>query len=406
MPRKNLTSRFVEGVTVETRTDYWDDVVRGLVLRVSPTGVKAWTVVYSREADGEKRRVTLGKFPALSLEKARRKALDAVAAVSDGHDPAGDKRARREAMTVADLASLYVERYAKRNKKSWAEDERVLRVDVLPTISSMKAAAVKRRDVLDIIDAKAEAGKLTQSTHVLAVVRKMFGWAVDEDYLEVSPAVGIKPRAKPVKRDRVLSEDEVRKIWSVLPGAALRAVTADAFRLLFLTGQRSGEVCGMVRGEIDLDRATWTIPGERTKNGLTHLVPLSAAVMAIVERRIERAGEGRDAPLFSHVGKPIESNAVAHAARLKLQICDEAWTPHDIRRTVATMMGDLGIMPHIVESVLNHISGFRAGVAGVYNRNQYEPEKRRALDMWAARLDEIVTKKPAKVVALRKGEVA
>lgn len=400
MPRKNLTTRFIEAVKVETRTDFWDDVVRGLVLRVSPTGVKAWTVVYSREADGEKRRVTLGKFPALTLEKARRKALDAVAAVSDGMDPAGDKRARREAMTVADLAALYVERYAKRNKKSWAEDERVLRVDVLPTIGRVKAVAVKRRDLLDIIDAKAEAGKLTQSTHILAVVRKMFGWAVDEDYLEVSPAVGIRPRAKPVKRDRVLSAAEVRAIWNALPDAALRPVTVDVFRLLFLTGQRSGEVCGMRRGEVNLDRATWTIPGERTKNGLTHIVHLSPAAIDIVERAMRCADDERDAPLFTRTGEPIESNAIAKAAKLKLQILDERWTPHDIRRTAATMMADIGVLPHVVEAVLNHISGFRAGVAGVYNRARYEPERRRALDMWAEHLDSVVNGRTGIVVPL------
>ncbi|MBO0663601.1 site-specific integrase [Jiella sp. MQZ9-1] len=406
MPRKNLTTRFVETVKIETRTDFWDDVVRGLVLRVSPTGVKAWTVVYSRESDGEKRRVTLGKFPALSLEKARRKALDAVAAVSDGMDPAGDKRARREAMTVAELADLYVERYAKRNKKSWAEDERILRVDVLPMIGRIKAVAVKRRDLLDIIDAKAEAGKLTQSTHILAVVRKMFGWAVDEEYLEVSPAAGIRPRAKPVQRDRVLSADEVRRIWKALPDAALRPVTVEVFKLLFLTGQRSGEVCGMRRGEVDLDKALWTIPSERTKNGLTHVVPLSPAALAVVERAMRRAGDEASAPLFTRTGEPLESNAIAKAAKLKLQILEERWTPHDIRRTVATMMGDIGILPHIVEAVLNHISGFRAGVAGIYNRAKYEPEKRRALAMWAEYLDSVVERRPGKIAPFAAGNAA
>ncbi|ORE97475.1 site-specific integrase [Aurantimonas sp. 22II-16-19i] len=400
MPSKNLTSRFVESVKVEDRTDFWDEAVRGLVLRVSPTGRKVWNFVYRRESDGERCRLSIGKFPALTLEKARRKALDAVTAVSDGADPSGDRRARREAMTVEELAGLYIERYAKRNKRSWAEDERVLRVDVLPAIGRTKAVAVKRRDVLDIIDAKAEAGKLTQSTHILAVVRKMFGWAVDEDYLEVSPAVGIRPRAKAVKRDRVLSAAEVRAIWTALPDAPLRPITIDVFQLLFLTGQRSGEVCGMRRGEIDLDAALWTIPGERTKNGLTHVVPLSPAALVIVERALRRADEEAGAPLFSRTGEPIESNAIAKAAKLKLQILDERWTPHDIRRTVATMMGDIGILPHVVEAVLNHISGFRAGVAGVYNRTRYEPEKRRALDMWADHLDAIVTGRKAVVVPM------
>lgn len=332
MPRKNLTVRFVETVKVETRTDYWDDVVRGLVLRVSPSGVKSWTVVYSRDSDSTKRRVTVGKFPAVTLEKARAKALAAVTAVSDGKDPAGDKRARRDAMTVADLGALYVEKYAKRNKRTWPEDERLLKRNVYPEIGRMRAVAVKRRDVLDIIETKAEAGYLAQSTQILAVIRKMFNWAVDGDYLENSPATGIKPRGKAVKRDRVLSDEEVREIWNALPAAALRAGTDDIFRLLFLTGQRSGEVCGMRRGEVDIDAATWTIPGARTKNGLTHVVPLSSAALEIVERAQKAAGEEREAPLFTRIGEPVESNAIAQAARLRLQMTAEPWTPHDIRR--------------------------------------------------------------------------
>lgn len=402
MARKNLTARFVEAVKVETRTDYWDDMVRGLVLRVSPSGVKSWTVVYSRESDGSKQRVTIGKFPAITLEKARAKALAALSAVAEGKDPAGDKRTRREAMTVRELGALYVDKHAKRNKKTWTEDLRLLKVEVYPEIGDMKALTVKRRDLLDIIEAKADAGYVAQSTQILAVIRKMFNWAVENDYLETSPATGIKPRGKAVRRDRVLSDAEVRTIWNALHGAALRPGTADIFRLLFLTGQRSGEVAGMRRGEIDEERSTWTITGSRAKNGLTHVVPLSAAALVIVRERLDAAGEEPDAPLFTRIGQPIESNAVAQAARLKLQVTGEQWTPHDIRRTVATGMAGQGIAPHVIEAVLNHISGFRAGVAGIYNRNQYEPEKRRALDMWAARLDAVVNGRPAVVTPLRR----
>ena len=375
--------------------------MRGLVLRVSPSGVKSWTVVYSRESDGSKRRVTLGKFPAITLEKARGKALAAVTAISEGNDPAADRRARREAMTVEDLGGLYVEKYAKRNKRTWAEDERLLRREVYPVIGDMKAMTVKRRDVLDIIEAKADAGHMAQSTQILAVIRKMFNWAVDGDYLKSSPATGIKPRGKPTKRDRVLSDEEARAIWNALPVASLAPQTADIFRLLFLLGQRSGEICGMTRGEVDIGKETWTIPSRRTKNGLSHIVPLSDAALVIVSRAIEAAGEGGDVPLFSRTGEPMQSNAISHAARLNLQIAREPWTPHDIRRTVATGMAGLGIAPHIVEAVLNHISGFRAGVAGVYNRNQYEPEKRRALDMWGEHLEAITAGHAAKVVPLR-----
>lgn len=390
MPKKNLTVRFVETVKVDVRTDFWDETVRGLVLRVSPTGAKSWTVVYSREADGEKRRLTLGQFPAIPLEKARRKALDAVMAIADGDDPSADKRAKKAAMTFADLAGLYVDRYAKRQKKSWEQDERLLRVDVLPTIGAKKMAAVTKRDVLDVIENKAEAGHLTSANRLLAVVRKLCNWAVAEDYLAVSPAMGVKPRSKPVSRDRVLVPGEIAKVWNALPGAAVRDITRDCFRLLLLTGQRSGEVSGMRRGEIDIDARTWTIPADRVKNGRAHVVPLSTMALTIIERRLEVIDEERDAPLFAHIGEPMPSNALAHACRLKLQVLEDQWTTHDLRRTVATQMAEIGILPHVIESVLNHISGFKSGVAGVYNRNAYEPEKRAALDAWAQRLEEIV----------------
>lgn len=402
MARKNLTARFVDAVSVEARTDFWDDGVRGLVLRVSPTGVKSWTAVYSRESDGAKRRVTIGKYPAITLEKARSKALAVMSAVSEGNDPAGAKRARREAMTVKELGELFIDKYAKRSKRTWAEDERILKVDVYPAMGAMKAMSVKRRDVLDVIDAKADAGRLAQSTQVLAVVRKLFGWAVENDYLDSSPVAGVKPRAKAVKRDRVLADEEVATILKALPGAAISVDTRDVLRLLFLTGQRSGEVCGMRRSEIDLAKATWTIPAGRTKNALTHVVPLSDEALAIVEPTIAALkDEEGDPPLFSKIGEPIESNAIAQAVRKKMQITGERWTPHDIRRTVATGMAGLGVQPHIIEAVLNHISGFRAGVAGIYNRNTYKPEKRRALDLWALHLAGLHSGEQ-KVVAFRK----
>lgn len=400
MPRKNLTARYCETISVDRRTDIWDDMVRGLVLRVSPNGTKTWTVVYTRESDGVKQRVKLGRFPSMTLEKARTAALKMVTAVSEGEDPSEEKRARKAAMTVEALGEMYVEKYAKRRKKTWVEDQRLLKVEIYPEIGRMKAVAVKRRDLLDIIEAKAEAGYVAQSTQILAVIRKMFNWAVDSDYLETSPAQGIKPRGKAVRRDRVLSDEEIKAVWNALPGANLAEQTRDIIRLLFLTGQRSGEVCGIRRSEIDADRAIWTIPAARAKNGLAHVVPLSPAALAIVEQWLSKVDE-EEAPLFSRVDEPIESNAIAHAARLKLQILNERWTPHDIRRTVATGMAGQGIAPHIVEAVLNHISGFRAGVAGVYNRNTYEPEKRQALIIWSEHLDAIVSGRAPAVVPFR-----
>ncbi len=388
MPRRNLTDAFVRSSKVETRTDYWDDKVRGLVLRVNPPGakgegVKTWNVIYTRSSDRTKQRVTLGRYPALDLEKARAKALKAMSAVAEGDDPANTKRQDRAAMTVKDLGKLYLDKYAKREKRSWAEDERLLTRDVYPLIGKMKAMAVKRRDIIDVIEAKSDAGKGATSRNVLAVVRKMFNWAVDNDYLETSPAAGVKPRAKPVARDRVLSDGEITGLWQRLSQAPLSQPMADIVWLLLLTGQRSGEVAGMRRSEVDIDAATWTIPKERTKNAKEHSVPLSPPALAIVKMAYDKTdADEPDAPLFTRTGEPIESNAVAQAVRLKLQGEGPRFTPHDLRRTAATGMADLGVAPHIVEAALNHVSGFRAGVAGVYNRARYDPEKRDAVERW------------------------
>lgn len=403
MPRKNLTARFCETVKVDERTDYQDEMVRGLALRVSPNGVKSWSVRYIRESDGSKQRITLGRFPAIPLEMARKQALKLVMAVAEGNDPSGDRKAKREAMTVADLGALFIDKYAKRTKKTWAEDERILKVDVYPEIGRMKAMAVKRRDLLDIIEAKSESGRIAQSRNVLATLRKMFNWAVDSDYLTASPAAGIKPRGKASKRDRVLSNEEIAEIWNALPNAALSNETRQIIRLLFLTGQRSGEVCGITYGELDFKTAMWIIPKERTKNGLAHTVPLNSLALDILNENILPDSEQTNDLLFSRIGVPIESNAISKAVRLHLQITEDRWTPHDIRRTVATGMAELGIQPHVVEAVLNHISGFRAGVAGVYNRAAYDKEKRLALDMWAEHLAVIVNERTALIVPLKVG---
>lgn len=158
----------------------------------------------------------------------------------------------------------------------------------------------------------------------------------------------------------------------------------------------------MTRGEIDLDGAVWTIPGGRTKNELTHNVPLSEAALAIIADQIGSDMDD-DAPLFSRIGVPIESNAISQAVRKRLQVTGKQWQPHDIRRTVATGMAEIGIQPHIVEASLNHISGFRAGVAGIYNRALYDKDKRNALDRWAVHLGDVVAGKTAKVVPLKAG---
>ena len=165
--------------------------------------------------------------------------------------------------SVRELGALYVDKHAKRFKRTWRQDELMLVADVYPFIGEHKANKVVRRDLLDLIDRKLDAGKLSAARNLKALLSKLFNWAVEQDHLETSPADGVKAPGEPARRDRALSRAEVRKLWNALPEAALSEPMRDVFRLLLLTGQRAGEVAGMRRSEIDLDRALWMIPGTK-----------------------------------------------------------------------------------------------------------------------------------------------
>jgi integrase len=185
-------------------------------------------------------------------------------------------------------------------------------------------------------------------------------------------------------RDRVLTDLEIAAIW--------RACGDDDYgrivRLLILTGQRRDEVGGMARSEIDLLARKWTIPGERTKNGRTHEVPLSNEAIAILEAGIAAAGE-RELLFGERPTTPFSGWSKAKA-RLDRRVEAAPWTLHDLRRTTATRMAELGVLPHIIEAALNHVSGHRAGVAGIYNRASYTAEIARALDAWAGLVARII----------------
>jgi integrase len=214
---------------------------------------------------------------------------------------------------------------------------------------------------------------------------KMFRWLVAKRRLRASPVVGVEPLRASRARDCVLTEAEVRAFWRA--ASAERREFAVAHKLLLLTGQRLSEVAGMRRSELSEDLPAWTIPGERTKNGLTHAVPLPAPARDLVASCLD---EGRDLVFTTNGRGPVELGATKIKRRLDARMGVTSWRLHDLRRTAATMMAEMGVAPHIVEAILNHASGHKGGVAGIYNRAAYEPEKRRALDAWARYVELII----------------
>lgn len=265
---------------------------------------------------------------------------------------------------------------------------------------------IGKRDVIDLLDHIADSGRITTANRTRAYLSKFFNWCVDRDILTVSPATGVKPVAKEVSRDRVLSDDEIRWFWQACE--KLGQPWGVLGQALLLTGQRLGEVARMTESEIG--NGTWSMTADRTKNGRAHDVPLSDAMRAVlagVERIHSPAGY-----LFTTTGRTPVSGYFKgrnYIAEQMLEIaadeCGEAveiphWTFHDLRRTAATGMARMGIPVRVTEAVLNHVSGTGGGIVAVYQRHDYADEKRKALEAWARLVMQIVEGKADNVVRI------
>lgn len=382
------------------RYEVWEDGKTGLGVRISPKGRKSWTYMYRFE--GAPRRMSLGTYPTLSLANARVKHAKAKADLEKGIDPGAKqlerKRAERAAETVAELVEEYLEKWARPRKRSAAEDERNLRKEVLPLWGGRKAKDIKRRDVIALLDEIVSRGSPIQANRTLAVIRKMFNFAVSRDILDATPVAMVKAPAKENQRDRVLSADEIRTLWRGLETAPMSEGVKLVIKLQLVTAQRKGEIVGAALDEFDFEDNVWTIPAERSKNGQAHRVPLSPMALELI-RRAQRLADTND--LFpSHwlfpsptVDGPVGRVAVNHALYKTLPAIGlENMTPHDLRRTAASNMTAVGINRLVVSKILNHVE---TGVTAVYDRHSYDAEKRHALEAWAARLEDIVNGKPA-----------
>jgi integrase len=381
------------------QTDYKDsgrDRVPGLVLRVSPTGSKAWALTARRPGNKNPSRFTLGDHRHLTLTEARAKAHDFKAALRDGGDPVADKRKRRaeaaaeataEPDTVRSVSNRFLDHCRAKNR-TIGEQERIMRHDVLPVWGDRPLAEIQRRDVIKLLDRKADKSPV-MANRLLAFVRRFFSWAVEVDLLNDSPASGVKAPMKEKSRDRVLSDGELKAVW--LAAGDMGYPFGPITQLLILAAQRRDEVVAMRRSEINAKEKEWVIPGNRTKNGNENRVPLCDAALAIIEA--QPTIDGSDF-VFPSSRSPTK-NPASGLSRAKRRLDDSSgvigWRFHDLRRTAASGMARAGIAPHVVEKILNHVGGTLGGVAGVYNRFGYDAEKRHALETWAAHVEGLVS---------------
>ena len=426
MPTIRLTHRTIAGLTAgDWLTDYWDELLPGFGVRVSKDNSRRSFVVRYSEPDGTKRRVTLGSFPELGLADARDKAREILATVQKAKPaeavqrsqsqaprpecepqvvtarapepgpstPAPRKRAPKEelradgVLTFGELATIYIERHAKVKKRTWRDDERNLKVDLLPAWKDRPAESIRRRDVAELLDRIVERGAPILANRVKALTSKIFNVGIGRGLVENNPATGVAMPAKERQRDRVLSEDEIRAIWRTLDAEDL--VMAASFKLRLLTAQRGDEVLRMKWA--DIADGWWTIPAEVAKNGLTHRVPLSPQAIALLDQL--QPLTGRSPWVFASPRKesaPI--TAIQKAAERIARGAGADFVPHDLRRTAASFMTSMGISRLVVSKILNHVE---SGITAVYDRHSYDAEKRQALETWGRRVEEILQTRAA-----------
>jgi integrase len=411
-----LTDLQIEKLALpSSRREVPDGKIGGLYLVVQPSGAKSWALRY--RVAGAPKKLTIGPYPAVTLATARKRAQKAIAEVVDGNDPSAQKKAVREAERAANstadrvenVVAAFVEKHAKvKNKPSYAKEvERLFRVEVVPKLGKKRLGEVTDKDLDKLLEGIAERAPIT-ANRTLAAFRKMCNWAASKKggrIITTSPCAGIEAPSEEHSRDRVLDDDEIRLAWRAFESVGWPFGAIG--RLLLLTGARREEVAGMRWQELDLAARSWAIPKERTKNKRAHEIPLPDAAVEIVAA-LPRV-EGMGGFVFTTTGITgvsgfSRSRTAINAAVLELLREDaesrgldaadvkapERWTLHDLRRTVATNLQKLGVKLEVTEAVLNHVSGSRAGIVGVYQRHEYANEKRAALDAWARRLDAIV----------------
>lgn len=361
----------------------WDSELRGFGLWASPKGSGSWLAQkWVGGASGRPVRLAFDQYPHISLEDARRKAATLISEIGNGTDIVSRKELARKAKAEAIQAPTLgeaIQKYIERNRKPgryWSELEATFNREVIPVLGTdTRVSTITKAELQALLDDK-QTNHPGAARTLYAALSPFLKWCISRDIIGSSPLSDIQAPKLPTARDRTLTEAELKAFWLA---ASDVGVFGPFYRLLLLTGQRREEVSGIQYSEIDMTGGTWLIPKERTKNGKSHLVHLAPQAMAIINSR----------PPF--IGPGIVGYSKGKARLDKVLPGMPPWRIHDLRRTAASGMAQLGFQPHIIERVLNHISGAQGGLVGVYQRYEYLEERKRALEAWGAHVQKLVT---------------
>jgi len=386
-------------------TDNHRDAPKGFAFRVNANGSRAFVLRYSHH--GKDRLLAVGEYPTWSLAAARAQANEYRQDIDRGIDILEQRRAERAEPTVSDVSTRFLRAKRAGGMKSADDIEGLFRLYLLPTLGQKRITAVRRRDVIALVeDVAAHAPR--QASLLLAYIKQLVAWAEDREIIEANPVATLRgdkvsSALAHTSRERVLDADEIRTLWTSAETVGLHRLTALALKLLLLTGQRPGEVAGMRWSEIH--GRTWEIPGKRRKTGKPHTVPLCDTALDLLESartEAERLAKRRKADEAEFVfetrpGRPVTTAALSRAViRYSDRLGNKdkeggRWTPHDLRRTCRTGLAAASVSETVAEAVIGHS---RQGIVAVYDRHRYEREKRLALEQWERRLQRVVAGEP------------
>jgi integrase len=448
--REGEIMRFTDKMIVNLKPalkQYYMREAEGFAIRVLPSGMKAWLFIYVMA--GKRRQMNLGDYPDVTLANARGRLTDARKALKDGLDPQevgfewhkNPEREKREAAkkiaeelknpTVAILIDDYLDKHAKKKKKSWKEDERILKKDILPVWGDRKAKEIARRDVLRLLDGMQGRGNGI-ITNTFKIIRRMFRFAVKQEIISTTPCYAFEKGEelpRPVAKERNLTSDEIKAFWTGLDRAAISMEICNIMKLILLTGQRPGEVATMHRSEIDGRWWEFTpketvITKETPRKQRIYLSNLAMELIGAEADYIFPSPTIKKDDAGEPIPTPITERAVAYALRRNLKthsvkqrpsikaidkltrkkpfivpdykkLTIEKFTPHDLRRTCATHISELGFSDAVVDALLAHL---KKGEIRTYNKNKYDKEKQAAMEAWERILNCIIAGEDAKKV--------
>jgi integrase len=390
-PKRTLNDRIVKALKPAVHLyDQMDALVPGFGVRVAESGRRTFMLIARYGGSKNPTRRALGEYGELTLEEAREKAREWLKLVQQGRDPKDEMERqriaeqRKRANSFAAVAEDFISEKLPAERKG-REVERDIRREFLPAWGGRPISEITPLDVRTLIKAAKDRGAPYQAHNLLGTVRRMFSWAIDQHVygIETSPCDRLKPKAiigEKVFRTRILTDDELRAFWPAT--AQLGYPYGPLFRMLALTGQRKSEVAEARWPEFDLAKRLWTIPAARMKADAAHVVPLSDDVIALLQS-LPRFNKGDHLFSTTFGEKPVNGFSKAKERLDKLMNTVEPWVIHDLRRTMRTHLSALPVPDLVRELVIAHT---KPGLHKVYDQFAYVDEKRRALDLWAARL--------------------